>query len=121
MFYNMSKAALNHYSKDAAIKYAPKGIRVNIVRYHRGPSPSVILVLRSFSPGPTESELVSRHTSKEAVDAFMKSMEKITLVDRMGRPEDVAAVIRMLCSDDSSFITGAEMIVDGGFLINPRS
>ena len=41
------------------------------------------------------------------------------LMERMGRAEEVTAMIRMLCSDEASFVTGAELVVDGGTLIKP--
>ncbi|KAH7680073.1 oxidoreductaseshort chain dehydrogenase/reductase family, partial [Aphelenchoides avenae] len=102
-YYNMSKAALNHYSKDAAIKYAKKGIRVNII-----------------SPGPISTDFFSRHSSREAANAFEDTFREYILMERMGRAEEVTVMIRMLCSDEASFVTGAELVVDGGTVIKPK-
>jgi len=51
---------------------------------------------------------------EEAVESFLKEERPYLVLGRRGRPEEVAAVIAMLCSDLTSFVTGANWRVDGG-------
>ena len=95
--YNASKGGVKMLTKALAVELADRSIRVNAV----APGP----IATSFIPG---GDL----RSPEAW-AFMK--ERI-LVGRVGEPEDVAAAISFLLSDDASFITGAVLPVDGGWL-----
>jgi glucose 1-dehydrogenase/3-oxoacyl-[acyl-carrier protein] reductase len=95
--YNASKGGVRMLTKALAVELADRSIRVNAV----APGP----IATSFIPG---GDL----RSPEAW-AFLK--ERI-LVGRVGEPEDVAAAISFLLSDDASFITGAQLAVDGGWL-----
>jgi NAD(P)-dependent dehydrogenase (short-subunit alcohol dehydrogenase family) len=103
IYYAMSKAALDHWSKNCAVKYAPKGIRVNTV-----------------SPGPIRTEFLTRHgVTGDAYDALEKKFAELTLLKRFGEPKEVTSLIKTLASDDSSYVTGAILVVDGGLLIAP--
>lgn len=95
--YNASKGGVKMLTKALAVELAARRIRVNAV----APGP----IATSFIPG---GDL----RSPEAW-AFMS--ERL-LVDRVGEPEDVAAAVSFLLSDDASFITGAQLPVDGGWL-----
>ncbi|KAI6174311.1 hypothetical protein M3Y98_01176700 [Aphelenchoides besseyi] len=102
--YVIMKAALEHYTRNAAVQYAEQGIRVNTV-----------------SPGFIETIFRSRH---EMSDAKKKSIEKFiehTLkndvpLQRGGSPHEAANVIVFLASDKASYVTGANYLVDGGYL-----
>jgi NAD(P)-dependent dehydrogenase (short-subunit alcohol dehydrogenase family) len=95
--YNASKGGVKMLTKALAVELSHRKIRVNAV----APGP----IATSFIPG---GDL----RSPEAW-AFMSQR---LLVDRVGEPEDVAAAVSFLLSDEASFITGAQLPVDGGWL-----
>lgn len=95
--YNASKGGVKMLTKALAVELSHRRIRVNAV----APGP----IATSFIPG---GDL----RSPEAW-AFMSQR---LLIDRVGEPEDVAAAVSFLLSDEASFITGAQLPVDGGWL-----
>ena len=96
MAYNASKGAVRLMTKSAAVQYARKGIRVNSVH------PGVLPAMRS---------------SKATADpAFREKMLAGVPMRRVGRVEEVAYAVLFLASDEASYITGTELVVDGGWL-----
>ena len=96
MAYNASKGAVRIMTKSAAVQYAQDGIRVNSV--HPGIMPPM-------------------RTSKTSADpAWREKMLRAVPMKRAGRVEEVAHAVLFLASDEASYITGTELVVDGGYL-----
>jgi 3alpha(or 20beta)-hydroxysteroid dehydrogenase len=87
--YSMSKFALRGLSRSAAIALGHRGIRVN-----------------SVHPGPIDTDMIAEFRNPESLSDRP--------IPRYGRPGEVADVVVFLASDESSFMTGAEVVVDGG-------
>jgi NAD(P)-dependent dehydrogenase (short-subunit alcohol dehydrogenase family) len=95
-WYCTAKAALVHMARCMAIDHAADGIRVN-----------------SLSPGPIATErTVGRIGGPEKALAFYGPL---TLLGRQGTPEEIADAALFLASDESRFMTGADLLVDGGY------
>jgi len=91
--YSASKAAIRNFARSWALDLKGTGIRVNVL-----------------SPGPTLTDLALDVVGREAFEA----MGAATPVGRLGDPSEIAAVAGFLASNDSSFMTGGEVFVDGG-------
>ena len=96
--YVASKHAVNGLSKSAALEFARKGIRVNTV-----------------SPGTIQTEMITRMVGEGATDA-RKSWEDRHPVGRFGTVDEVASAVVWLASPASSFVTGTDIAVDGGYM-----
>jgi len=94
--YNASKAAVKHMAASLAVEWAQYGIRVN-----------------SLSPGYMLTKLT--RTILEGNSELKNTWEKLTPMGRMGNPEDLAGAIVFMASDASTFMTGSEIRVDGGY------
>ena len=90
--YSATKWALRGMTKAAAIDFAPRGIRVN-----------------SVHPGPIDTEML---TARSAEDN-QRRVQQVPM-KRMGTAEEVAKLVLFLLSDESAYITGAEVTIDGG-------
>lgn len=93
--YNASKGAVRIFTKAAAVQYASENIRVN-----------------SIHPGPIATPM----TAEGRADAErVRLTQARTPLGRYGEPEEVANAVLFLASDESSYVTGAEVVVDGGY------
>ncbi|MCS6818261.1 MAG: glucose 1-dehydrogenase [Blastocatellia bacterium] len=96
--YCVSKAALDHLTRCAALELAPKGIRVNAV------NPGVVQTNLHRAGGMSEEEYA----------AFLERSKTTHPLGRVGEPHEVADLILFLASDRASWITGATVSIDGG-------
>lgn len=94
--YNASKGAVRIFTKSAAVQYASEGIRVN-----------------SVHPGPIDTPMTAVRQCDAAAQA--ESIARVP-IGRTGKPDDVAYGVLYLASDESSFITGSELVIDGGYI-----
>ncbi|WP_030419794.1 glucose 1-dehydrogenase [Streptomyces sp. SCSIO 75703] len=92
--YHATKGAVRNMSKSAAVSYAKEGVRVN-----------------SVHPGFVQTPLTDAQAPE--VNEYVISQ---TPMGRAGRPEEIAAGVVFLASDESGFVTGSELVVDGGYL-----
>ena len=97
--YGASKAAMIRLSKSLAIQFASKNIRSNIIL-----------------PGPIETGMQKRWKKNPKTK---KNLEKFIPLKRVGKPEDISNACMYLLSDQANYITGTEMIVDGGITSKP--
>ncbi|MBE0555507.1 MAG: SDR family oxidoreductase [Rhodobacteraceae bacterium] len=95
--YPVSKAAILQLTRNQAMDLAPRGIRVNAV-----------------SPGWTWSNIMDQLTGGNRAKTDVVAAP-FHLLGRTGNPEEVAAAVLFLCSDEASFITGTDIRVDGGY------
>ena len=97
--YAASKAGLRALGRNFAAELVGRGIRVNVV-----------------SPGVVETPIIYRTGGlpAAAIPALKKQMIANTPMKRMGQPQEVAAAVLFLCGPESSFVTGTDLLVDGG-------
>lgn len=94
--YSATKAALRSYARTWSLELAPRGIRVNVV-----------------APGPTDTDMMAA-----VPEAVRQTLIAPIPLGRMAHPQEVAAAASFLLSEDASFITGVELLVDGGMANN---
>jgi len=94
--YNASKSALNGMIKSLALELAPMGIVVN-----------------SISPGFIETSLTFKNNSIKTVEEIKSNIP----IGRLGRPDEIAWYVKLLCSSQNTYLTGQNIIIDGGYLI----
>ncbi|WP_313653644.1 SDR family oxidoreductase [Pantoea sp.] len=90
--YSASKAAVRSYARTWSHELAPRGIRVN-----------------TLSPGPTDTPMFD-----QASDEVREALSAQIPAKRLGHPDEVAAAALFLASDESRYISGTELVIDGG-------
>lgn len=100
--YSMSKGAVLTMTYSIARDYVSDGIRCNCI-----------------APGRVHTPFVDNYLEKNYPDSkaeMFETLSKTQPIGRMGRPEEIAALVKYLCSDEASFITGSNFPIDGGFV-----
>jgi 3-oxoacyl-[acyl-carrier protein] reductase len=101
--YAAMKAAVAHFSRCLALELGADGIRVNCVAPDQVPTPNGVRV--------------GAFPADHASDPQLRRSNAVTVpLGRMGRPEEVAAAVAFLASDLSSYVTGTDVLVDGGVI-----
>jgi len=96
--YSATKAAVRSFARTWTVDLRHRKIRVNAI-----------------SPGPIDTPIFSNlMQNEEQSEQFKKNIVNTVPMGRMGTPDEIAKVVSFLASDDSSYITGIELFVDGG-------
>jgi len=96
--YGATKAAIRSFARSWAAELKDRGVRVN-----------------TLSPGATDTPIIDgQFATKQKADDAKKMFAEKTPLGRIGRPEELAAAAIFLASDDSSYVTGIDLVVDGG-------
>ncbi len=99
--YGASKAAVLNLAKTLSADLVPRGIRVN-----------------SVSPGPVESAILTRAgLSGEQLQQTREWIRGQVPIKRFGTPEEIAEAVLYLCSPQSAFVVGADLVIDGGMIL----
>ena len=102
--YNASKGGVVLLTKNMAVDYGAAGVRVNAI-----------------CPGFIDTPMFRSVMDSEGMKAHKETYRKQHKLQRFGRPEEIAGAAYFLASDDSSFVTGHALIVDGGFTTGMRA
>jgi len=105
--YNVAKSALVSFSKSIALAHAGQGVRANCVSPAFVETPMTDMMM----DGLAEQKGTSR---EQAIGEFLDEERPFLALKRRGRPEEVAPVIALLCSEHASYVSGANWRVDGG-------
>ncbi|MCK9284662.1 MAG: glucose 1-dehydrogenase [Rhodocyclaceae bacterium] len=102
--YCASKGAVRNFTKSAALQCAEQGLNIRVNSLHPG-----------FVATPLMDNLMT-DLAGDAKDAARQQLVQVNIpMRRMAQPEEMASAIFFLCSDDASYMTGAELVVDGGY------
>jgi NAD(P)-dependent dehydrogenase (short-subunit alcohol dehydrogenase family) len=103
--YSVAKAALLHLTRCAAAEFGGVGVRVNSV------SPGFVATEiheQAFGAGNARASMLA--------EGLARLFRKRQVLDRSGSPEDIASLVAFLASDDAAFVTGTDLVADGGMM-----
>lgn len=108
--YTVSKAAVAHLSKGLAVEFAEGGLAIRVNSVHPG-----------FIWTPMLAQVCERWAEEgilgESAEQVRAEMARMQLTGRLGDPEDIAAGVAYLASEDAAFVTGSELVIDGGWVV----
>jgi NAD(P)-dependent dehydrogenase (short-subunit alcohol dehydrogenase family) len=99
--YGMTKAGIEHLTKNLAAELAPHGIRVNCVR-----------------PGPVDTPI--HRTAVADPEARLRELGNLVPLGRVGEPEEIARWIGHVVDPEAGWVTGSVLVIDGGRVLGPR-
>ncbi|MBB3981033.1 NAD(P)-dependent dehydrogenase (short-subunit alcohol dehydrogenase family) [Sphingobium fontiphilum] len=104
--YNASKGGVRLFSKSNALEFAEAGVPIRVNSVHPG-----------FVDTPLLRQGFERWAAREGTtaDAMIDAMAQTTPIKRLARPVEIGKVVAFLASDDASYMTGSEVVVDGGW------
>lgn len=104
--YNASKGAVRLFSKSNALEFADAGIPIRVNSIHPG-----------FVETPLLHQGMARWAERDGVSAqdLIDGMAAATPIKRLAQPVEIGKVVAFLASDDASYMTGSEVVVDGGW------
>ena len=105
--YSMTKGAVRLYTKSTALEFARRGYRIRVNSVHPG------YIETEMGRGALQ-RMIDRGLAKDETGA-RNVLNLMHPIGHMGQPEDVANAIAFLASDDAAFVTGSELVVDGGY------
>lgn len=99
-YYGAMKAAVTNLSRNVAKEFSRKGIRINCIL-----------------PGPINTNMTPDFI-KNTKEGKQAMIDRVGMLNRLGEPEDIAYAALYLASDEASFVTGIDLVVDGGVCIS---
>lgn len=108
--YGAAKAGLENLTRNLAVRYGRRNLR------HAG-SPARSVRFNTVAPGTVRTRVWTDRAAEGQEE--LERMRRLYPLDRVGEPEDIAAAVAFLASDDASWITGITLPVDGGLLTGP--
>jgi NAD(P)-dependent dehydrogenase (short-subunit alcohol dehydrogenase family) len=104
--YNASKGAVRLFSKSNALEFADAGVPIRVNSVHPG-----------FVDTPLLRQGMERWAARDGTtaDALVDAMAETTPIKRLAQPVEIGKVVAFLASDDASYMTGSEVVVDGGW------
>ena len=108
--YSTSKAAVRHMTKSAAMEFAEAGYNIRVNSIHPG------LIKTGMSDRIYEAWAQAGALSTHDIAETEQIAVRMHPLGRHGKPDDIARGVLYLASDDSSWMTGAELVIDGGFV-----
>jgi len=97
--YNSAKAAVRHLTKSVALHCCREGLDIRCNSVH---------------PTFVDTPILNKHTERFGRDEAFRKLSRQVPIGRVGEPKEVAYAILYLASDESSYTTGSELLVDGG-------
>jgi 3(or 17)beta-hydroxysteroid dehydrogenase len=107
--YNTSKGALRQMAKAMAIEFAAKGMNIRVNSVHPG------MIDTPMADKIIDEWIAQKLCPQPDIETMKRDMAAAHPLKRLGRPGDIAGGVLYLASDDAAYVTGAELVIDGGW------